>query len=203
MLNHSRATVCLMSNLVLLILAPESIAQQPIKPVPMTPFADGANSLLNEDLNYRIGETKFTILVPRGFVTDFASTPRAIWAVLPPAATYQLAAIVHDFLYWDQDCTREQADALLRVAMAESKVDAIKRDIIWQAVRNFGQGPWTNNAREKAEGQPRVIPSEHLSIPPLMTWTEYRAQLFTKGVRPTPTPQTTPEYCDAAKLVKF
>ena len=35
--------------------------------------------------------------------------------------------------------------------MAESKVDAIKRDMIWRAVRNFGQGPWTNNAREKAE----------------------------------------------------
>ena len=53
-----------MSNLAFLILAPESIAQQPIKPVPMTPFADGANSLLNEDLHYRIGDTKFTILVP-------------------------------------------------------------------------------------------------------------------------------------------
>ena len=203
MLNQRMVIAVLVSISALLLLAPHASPQQPIRPVPMTPFADGENSILNENLEYRVGDTKFTIVVPKGFVTDFASTPRAIWAVLPPAAAYQLAAIVHDFLYWDQGCTREQADALLRVAMAESKVDAFKRDIIWRAVRNFGQGPWTSNAREKGEGQPRVIPTNLLSIPPLMTWAEYRAQLFTKGVKAAPTPQTTPDYCDSAKFVKF
>ena len=186
-----------------LIVPTVAIAQQPITPVPMTPFADGTNSVLNADLKYQIADTKFIVLVPKGFVTDFASTPRAFWAVLPPNAKYQLAAIVHDFLYWDQGCTREQADALLRVAMAESNVESMKRDVIWQAVRNFGGGAWTDNAREKAEGQPRVIPAESLTIPALMTWTEYRAQLFGKGVRALPTPASAPDYCDAAKFVKF
>jgi Protein of unknown function (DUF1353) len=102
-------------------------AQQPIRPVPLTPFADGENSVLMADLRYQVGTTNFTIVVPLGFVTDFASTPRALWAVLPPFGTYQLAAVVHDFLYWDQGCSREQADALLRVAMFESKVEARKR----------------------------------------------------------------------------
>jgi len=50
--------------------------------------------------------------VPAGFVTDFASTPRALWSVIPPTGRYQLAAVVHDFLYWDQGCTREQADTV-------------------------------------------------------------------------------------------
>jgi Protein of unknown function (DUF1353) len=164
-------------------------AQQPIRPVPMIPFADGQNSVLMEDLVYRVGTTNFVITVPKGFVTDFASTPRAIWAVLPPTDKYQLAAIVHDFLYWDQQCTRAQADALLRVAMSESNVAATTRDVIWRAVQNFGGTAWTTNAQEKAAGRPRVIPSVDLSIPPLVTWADYRAQLIAKGVKPEPARQ--------------
>src|SRR5207245_3938845 len=66
----------------------------------------------------------------------------AIWSVLPPTGRYQMAAVVHDFLYWDQSCTREQADDLLRVAMAESQVDPKQRDIIWRSVRTFGHSAW-------------------------------------------------------------
>ena len=121
--------------------------------------------------------------------------------MLPPFGNYQLAAIVHDFLYWDQACTREQADALLRAAMAESRVDPVKRDVVWQAVRRFGQTAWDENARAKAAGQPRIIPAASLDLPPLMTWPEYRAQLVANGVRPLPTPTPAPSYCTAAVLV--
>ena len=178
-------------------------AQQPIRPVPMTPFADGQHSLLNTDLRYQVGDTQFVIVVPAGFVTDFASTPRAIWAVLPPADQYQLAAVVHDFLYWDQGCSREQADDLLRAAMAESLVEARKRDLIWKAVRTFGNAAWSQNTLEKAKGLPRVIPGTDLQIPALMTWPVYRAELVKKGVTPTPSPTPPPDYCAAARFVKF
>ena len=124
------------------IVMSDLIAQQPIRPVPLTPVGDGQDSVLVADLKYQIGSTNFVIVVPAGFVTDFASTPRAIWAVLPPVGPYQLAAVVHDFLYWDQACTRQQADDLLRVAMAESKVKPFERDVIWQAVRKFGETAW-------------------------------------------------------------
>src|SRR4051812_29221534 len=95
---------------VLLVDSTAPFAPQPIKPVPLVPFGDGQDSVLTADLEYRIGTSNFVVVVPAGFVTDFASTPRAIWAVLPPVGNYQLAAVVHDFLYWDQRCTREQAD---------------------------------------------------------------------------------------------
>jgi hypothetical protein len=188
---------------VLAILGTGLSAQQPIRPVPLTPFADGENSVLMADLRYQVGTTNFTIVVPLGFVTDFASTPRALWAVLPPFGTYQLAAVVHDFLYWDQGCSREQADALLRVAMFESKVEARKRDIIWQAVRRFGQTAWDQNAVDKAAGSPRIIPVADLDIPPLATWSEYRTQLIAKGVRPEPAPMQPPTYCRAAEFVNL
>jgi len=181
----------------------DAMAQQPIPPVPFMPFGDGQDSVVMADLTYHIGTTSFSIVVPAGFVTDFASTPRAIWAVLPPFGTYQLAAVVHDFLYWDQGCTREQADALLRVAMQESDVKPAKRDVIWEAVRRFGGTAWANNATAKAAGQPRIIPKEDLNLPPLVTWPDYRAQLFAKGVRPQRTPASPPDYCGAASSVQL
>jgi hypothetical protein len=101
-----RKTVAAASLSVWVVISGSAGAQQPITPVPFTPFSDGENSVVVSDLTYQIGRTSYVITVPAGFVTDFASTPRAIWAVLPPFGTYQLAAVVHDFLYWDQGCTR-------------------------------------------------------------------------------------------------
>jgi Protein of unknown function (DUF1353) len=181
--------------------ASDVIAQQPIRPVPLTPFADGQDSVLVADLRYQIGTTNFVVVVPAGFVTDFASTPRAIWAVLPPVGPYQLAAVVHDFLYWDQGCTRQQADDLLRVAMSESKVKPLERDLIWQAVRKFGETAWAGNAAAKAAGKPRIIPPGEMNIPALVTWPEYQAQLIAKGVTPQPPPAAPPSYCGAAGMV--
>lgn len=175
--------------------------QQPIIPVPFMPFGDGENSVVMSDLRYQVGTTRFVITVPIGFVTDFASTPRAIWAVLPPFGQYQLGAVVHDFLYWDQGCTREEADALLRAAMAESRVEPLKRDAIWQAVRRGGESAWTKNASEKQAGLPRIIPAADLKIPALVAWQDYRSQLFQRGVRPAPRPAAPPDYCGAAAFV--
>ena len=178
-------------------------AQQPIAPVALIPFGDGADSVLSKTLTYQIGQSMFTISVPAGFVTDFASTPRAIWAILPPTGRYQLAAVVHDFLYWDQGCTREQADGLFRVAMAEGQVKPHERDIMWEAVRRFGGNAWDSNAAAKAAGRPRVIPSTAMNIPALVTWPEYQGQLMAQGVRPAPPPSTPPDYCGAADEVNL
>jgi uncharacterized protein DUF1353 len=200
-----RKVVFPLSSLILLFLGaiPEVAAQQPIPPVPLMPFGDGQDSVLVAPLQYRIGQSEFVITVPAGFVTDFASTPRAIWAILPPSGRYQLAAVVHDFLYWDQGCTRQQADDLLRAAMAESHVKPSQRDLIWQAVRKFGGTAWDANTSAKAAGKPRVIPSDAMNIPPLVTWPEYQAQLIAKGVKPSPKPATPPSYCGAAGEVNL
>lgn len=178
-------------------------AQQPIAPVALIPFGDGADSVLSKTLTYQIGQSRFTVSVPAGFVTDFASTPRAIWAIVPPTGRYQLAAVVHDFLYWDQGCTRQQADELFRVAMAESQVKPHERDLMWEAVRRFGGKAWDTNAVAKAAGRPRIIPPTAMNLPALVTWPEYQAQLVAQGVKPAPRPSTPPDYCGAADEVNL
>jgi Protein of unknown function (DUF1353) len=180
-----------------LILPRWATAQQPIAPVAMTPFGDGQDSMLTENLQYRVLQTTFVIVVPAGFVTDFASTPRALWSVIPPAGRYQLAAVVHDFIYWDQACAREQADAIFRVAMAESNVKPFERDLMWQAVRRFGQSAWNDNAAAKQAGKPRIVPAGYMNIPPLVTWPDYQTQLMMRGIKPASTPPTAPMYCTA------
>jgi hypothetical protein len=179
------------------LLAPLAMAQQAIVPVPLTPFGDGEDSVLTQNLEYRVLQTAFIIVVPAGFVTDFASTPRALWSVIPPTGRYQLAAVVHDFLYWDQGCAREQADAIFRVAMAESNVKPFERDLMWQAVRRFGDAPWKENATARQAGKPRIIPSAYMNIPPLLTWPEYQSQLMMQGVGPDLTAPSPPMYCTA------
>lgn len=183
--------------LVSVLVARIVVAQQPIVPVPLTPFGDGEDSVLTQDLRYQVLKTDFVIIVPAGFVTDFASTPRALWSVLPPTGRYQLAAVVHDFLYWDQSCTREQADAIFRVAMSESNVKPVERDLMWRAVRNFGQSAWDDNSAAKNAGKPRIIPAAYMNIPALVTWSQYQAQLMTQGVKPSPPSPATPTYCPA------
>jgi len=180
---------------------PDADAQAPIRAVPIVSFGDGQGSVLIAPLEYKIGQSEFIITVPAGFVTDFASTPHAIWANLPPTGRYLLAAVVHDFLYWDQGCTRRQADDLLHVAMAGSQVKSTERDNVWKAVRKIGGAAWEGNSSAKAAGKPRIIPSEWMKISELVTWREYQEQLITRGVKPGPKPTTPPAYCAAAGVV--
>src|SRR5207247_1284886 len=62
--------------------------------------------------------------VPEGFVTDLASIPRVFYWALRPDGAYAHAAVVHDYLYWQQKTTRELADDTLRQHMIDLKVDS-------------------------------------------------------------------------------
>lgn len=82
------------------------------------------------------------IVVPAGFVTDFASIPRMFWRLEPPLGRAGKAAVVHDFLYREKLRTREEADTIFRQAMGELGVPMWKRRLMWAAVRVGGAGGW-------------------------------------------------------------
>lgn len=77
------------------------------------------------------------IVVPAGFVTDYASIPRFFWRILPPDGPYLEAAVVHDYLY-STDCDRLLADAVFRVLMKRLGIPWWKRVVMFYAVRIFG-----------------------------------------------------------------
>ena len=176
-------------------------AQQPIPPPVVLPFNDGQHWVVTAPLTYQIGDSPHRITVPQGFVTDFASIPRVFHALLAPTGRPGRGAIVHDYLYWEQPCTREQADWILLLAMMESGVDVVTRQLVYKVVDWFGASAWQLNQQERMAGRPRVIPQEFLKIPALALWPPYREDLFQKGVRPPQPSPAVPAYCAAAMTI--
>jgi hypothetical protein len=112
------------------------------------------------------------ITVPTGFVTDFASVPQVFWSALRPDGLYTYPAIVHDWLYWTQDHTKEIADNIFKAMMEDFSVPALTVFAIYESVRLFGGSAWEGNARLKSQGERRVLaryPTE-----PTTTWAEWK-----------------------------
>lgn len=176
--------------------------QQPPSAPTVQPFVDGAYWVVAKPFTYRIGDTAYEVTVPAGFVTDFASIPFIFRAVLSPTGQPGRAAIVHDFLYWQQSCTRSQADRILLLAMIESRVSLVTRQAVYRAVRFGGETAWESNRQDRRDGLPRVIPETDMALPALALWPSYRRDLFARGVRAEPKPGTVPAYCTAAMTVR-
>lgn len=159
-------------------------------------FGDNNYFIVSEDMRYVIGTTKEQIVIPTGFVTDFASIPQSLWSFgLSPHGQYSRAALVHDYLYWSQGCKREQADRLLVIAMKESKVGAFDEWVIYKGVDLGGKGSWDTNWRERDAGLPRVVPTKFLHPEdPNVDWPAYRDNLVKEGVKD-PSFPLNPSYC--------
>jgi Protein of unknown function (DUF1353) len=97
------------------------------------------------------------VTVPKGFVTDFASIPRPFWSALRPDGEYAYAAVVHDYLYWTQTRSREEADQILKMAMEDFDVGTVTIQTIYGAVRLGGKGAWSGNAKKRAQGEQRIL----------------------------------------------
>jgi hypothetical protein len=98
------------------------------------------------------------IRVPTGFVTDFASIPRALWSLLPPTGRYGKAAAIHDWLYshrvvddvitpamftrGSRLVNRAEADRIFREAMRTLGVSAEMAWTLYAGVRVGGWKPW-------------------------------------------------------------
>src|ERR1700681_1749562 len=113
-----------------------------------------------------------SVEAPKGFVTDLASIPQILWSILRPDGEYAYAAIIHDYLYWEQTDPREYADDILKIAMEDLEVEPLKITAIYEGVRFGGQAAWDENARLKNQGEKRVLIKE----PPTaaMTWAEWK-----------------------------
>ncbi len=148
------------------------------------PFADNHDWLILREYVYEIEDSGQAIRIPAGFVTDFASIPQALWSLgFSPNGRYSRAALIHDFLYWSQSCTREQADNLFLLAMRNSNVSSVDQRVVYLGVRAGGAVPWAGNAGEKTSGLPRTVPKGYWSdIPADATWTDFRKTLLSSGV---------------------
>ena len=92
---------------------------------------------LVEDLVYKGRDDTFT--VPAGFTTDFASVPQLFLWLVPRSGKYTKAAVLHDYLSRELvpagGISRCDADGLFRRTMRDLGVSALRRWLMWTAVR--------------------------------------------------------------------
>jgi len=113
------------------------------------------------------------VAVPEGFVTDFASVPRPFWSLFRPDGNYAYAAVLHDYLYWEQPVNRSVADDIFRSAMNDLKVTDRQANLLHTAVEQFGQSAWNQNAKLRRQGERRVL--KKFPDNPAITWQEWKS----------------------------
>lgn len=102
----------------------------------------GLPYILYRPLTYDSDILGRSIEVPNGFATDLASIPPGLWNILPKTGKYDAAAVVHDYLYQFNTCSREEADAVLLEAMTVCGVGGVKKRLIYWGVRLGGWKAW-------------------------------------------------------------
>ena len=98
---------------------------------------------LEKSLYYESDILGEIVFVPRGFVSDGASVPRALWAIYPPFGKYLEAAVLHDWYCVlgkkdESPIDYKVAAAVFREAMEVCGVNSWKRFKMYWAVRLFG-----------------------------------------------------------------
>jgi hypothetical protein len=116
---------------------------------------NGRNWTLLREVTYRTKAGEVSA-VHEGFEFDFASVPRALWWLFPPAGTestpYGVAALIHDWLCTHREIggrpiTRKEADDLFLEIMLYVKVRKSAAYTMYWAVRAFSWIAW--NTKEK------------------------------------------------------
>ena len=124
-------------------------------PLYVTAMPDGKHWKLLESFVYELGKlgSGEVLIVLKGFITDFASTPRAIWWLFPPWGRYGKAAVLHDWLYNEGIGTRKRADDIFFEAMLVCLTSSWKARIIYSAVRTFGWIAWNRYRKKEKESR--------------------------------------------------
>jgi len=102
---------------------------------------------LFSDYVYKTKE--YLIKVPKGFVTDYASIPKLLRAIVLPYGKHSGASVVHDWLYSSNcnlDISREKADKVFLEILKEEKVNFLLRTLMYIAVKKFGRSRFRNRS---------------------------------------------------------
>ncbi|MBQ5946089.1 DUF1353 domain-containing protein [Massilia sp. ST3] len=102
------------------------------------------------------------IQVPAGFVTDLASIPPQLWWWQAPHGKTMAPAIVHDYLYWQQTCSKDEADAVFYVLLRELGMGHFEAKAIYIGVRTSeADESWEKNKHARGGGEVRFFTRQY------------------------------------------
>lgn len=98
-----------------------------------------------------VGSTH-TVTVSEGFVTDGASIPRAFYTLIgcPYNGQYIGSAIIHDALYNSRLLPKVDADRMFLEMLKDNGVGAVKRNLMYWAVKFFGKSSYNATTANQA-----------------------------------------------------
>ncbi len=133
-------------------------------PLIVRPLSDGKSWVIVSKFHYDVREENSgdRIHVDVGFVTDFASVPRLFIGIVPRWGKYGNAAVIHDWLYWNQPRSRQESDKIFYEAMGCFDVSTWKKKALYISVRLFGRYAWKKNQLERQRGYERVMSIEEM-----------------------------------------
>lgn len=109
--------------------------------IPVTKTETGKFRLTS---NYQIQTSLCLFTIPKGFVTNFATTPKWIHWLYPPRGKYDRAALLHDYFcnvnnrYKVLPEGKKVCDKLFLEIMKEDRVNIVTRTVFYLFVRMTG-----------------------------------------------------------------
>lgn len=99
--------------------------------------------ILEKSLYYASDILDEIVIIPKGFISDGASVPRALWSIYPPFGKYLEAAIVHDWYCvlgnkGESPIDYKVAADVFKEAMEVCNVSWWRRNKMHLAVKLFG-----------------------------------------------------------------
>lgn len=141
----------------------ESTAQPIFTPLSITRI--GKNVFMVRDpLTMTFKDGAPAITVPAGFVTEFASVPKRLQWWEGKTEVSVAPAVFHDYLYWTQACTQDEADAVMHQAMRALGGGNSKVAATYQSVNSSGSAAFKSNTDRRRNGEVRTFTPEYVSI---------------------------------------
>lgn len=106
-------------------------------------------AILTQDFHAFSGPLK--IVVPNGFITDFASIPWGIRAFVHVFEEHMRGAVIHDWLYYNGTVTRKQADQTFYHVMRSTGVSWHRARAMFSGVRVGGWAAWNNHRKRERD----------------------------------------------------
>lgn len=102
--------------------------------------------------DYKVVVDNIQITVPKYFRYDGATIPAAAWTFTfsPFHPDVMLPSLVHDWMYFNHQNTRDETDDVFYSMLRENGVNNFKANAMWAAVRAAGSLFWDNDEDDEA-----------------------------------------------------
>jgi hypothetical protein len=118
----------------------------------------GKNAFMVRDpLTLTFSDGAPAITVPAGFVTELSSVPKDLRWTNGRADWATAAAVLHDYLYWVQACTQEEADAVMLRAMSALGASRATTAAALQAMTRAGPAAFSKYTAQRRSGEVRTF----------------------------------------------